>query len=333
MTQRPLEHETAAALRAVAQAMKICQSVRATITPEHLEKRDRSPVTVADFGSQAIVCRELGAVFPNDLIVAEEDSAELRQPENLPFLHQIHDEVCRECLEASPDDICRWIDRGCAPHPAAGTVDRFWTLDPIDGTKGYLRGGQYAVALALIVDGQVALGVLGCPNLTLDPDRTETGAMFLAIRGQGAFVTSTVANAPLQRIHVSNIDTPGTARCCESVEAGHSAHDVTANIISSLGITRPPLRLDSQAKYAVVARGEADIYLRLPTREDYREMIWDHAAGVAVIEEAGGTVTDIHGKPLEFTHGRQLLANQGIVATNGKLHDQVLAAVKQAVAR
>src|SRR5690606_16270063 len=115
----------------------------------------------------------------------------------------------------------------------------------------------------------------------------------------------------------------------ESVESGHSAHSESARIAQKLGISRSPIRLDSQAKYATVADGRADIYLRLPTRADYVEKIWDHAGGVLVVQEAGGTVTDIHGKPLEFTHGRGLNANQGVVATAGTLHEQVLAAIRQ----
>ena len=82
--------------------------------------------------------------------------------------------------------------------------------------------------------------------------------------------------------------------------------------------------MDSQAKYGVVARGEAEIYLRMPTRADYREKIWDHAAGVLIVEEAGGTVTDITGRALEFQHGRELLANRGVIVTNGRLHARVL---------
>ena len=100
-------------------------------------------------------------------------------------------------------------------------------------------------------------------------------------------------------------------------------------ISSSLGIQREPVRLDSQAKYAVVARGEGDLYLRLPTRADYREKIWDHAGGVLVVEEAGGRVSDIDGKPLDFTQGRELSANRGVVVTNGKLHDDVLKAIRE----
>jgi 3'(2'), 5'-bisphosphate nucleotidase len=117
-------------------------------------------------------------------------------------------------------------------------------------------------------------------------------------------------------------------RFCESVESGHSAHGDAAAVAGRLGITSPPLRMDSQAKYAVVARGDADIYLRLPTSADYREKIWDHAAGALIVAEAGGAVTDIQGRPLEFHHGRELVANRGVIVTNGRLHECVLGAVR-----
>jgi len=87
------------------------------------------------------------------------------------------------------------------------------------------------------------------------------------------------------------------------------------------------VRVDSQAKYALLARGEASIYLRLPTRKDYREKIWDHAAGMLIVQEAGGTVTDVDGKPLDFTAGRTLERNRGVIATGGKIHRAVVDAV------
>ena len=103
----------------------------------------------------------------------------------------------------------------------------------------------------------------------------------------------------------------------------------SAAMAQRLGITKEPVRLDSQAKYAVVARGEADVYLRLPASRGYREKIWDHAAGVLIMEEAGGRVTDVMGKPLEFTHGRQLEKNRGVIASNGLLHEQVVTALQE----
>jgi 3'(2'), 5'-bisphosphate nucleotidase len=77
-----------------------------------------------------------------------------------------------------------------------------------------------------------------------------------------------------------------------------------------------------------VARGDASIYLRLPRDRTYREKVWDHAAGVLVIEEAGGRVSDLDGRPLAFSEGRFLARSHGIVATNGHLHEHVLSACR-----
>ena len=128
-------------------------------------------------------------------------------------------------------------------------------------------------------------------------------------------------------VRVTDIVDPARASFCESVESGHSSHGDAARIAELLGVTAPPFRIDSQCKYAAVACGDASIYLRLPTSADYQEKIWDHAAGWIVVKEAGGEVTDIHGRPLDFSAGRTLAENKGAVATNGRLHDRVIAAV------
>ena len=86
---------------------------------------------------------------------------------------------------------------------------------------------------------------------------------------------------------------------------------------------------DSQCKYAVVARGQAEAYIRSPTDRFYEEKIWDHAAGFRVILEAGGRVSDVNGAPLDFSIGRGLARNKGVIVTNGLCHDRVLAAVQE----
>ena len=326
MTAR-LSEEVAVAMQAVRLAARVCQAVQKSISRDAIEKKDKSPVTVADFASQAVVCRALHEAFPNDPIIGEEDASELRTDAMTPFRDRIVSELGSVGVSATGDLVCDWINRGRTDTFA----NRFWTLDPIDGTKGFLRGGQYAVSLALIVDGRIEVGVLGCPNLAASSSAGNvegSGALFVAVRGQGTEVFS-IDDASIagRRIAVSGTGDPAEARLCESVESGHSAHDDSAIIAGRLGISREPVRLDSQAKYAIVADGRADIYLRLPTRKDYVEKIWDHAGGVLVVEEAGGTVTDITGKPLDFTRGRGLEQNRGVVVTNGRLHEQVLAAV------
>lgn len=130
---------------------------------------------------------------------------------------------------------------------------------------------------------------------------------------------------------MSSISDLSQASFCESVEAGHSDQSTNAKIAQSLGITRPPTRMDSQAKYCSVSRADGDIYLRLPVKKDYEEKIWDHAAGALLVEEAGGKVSDVEGKPLDFSLGRTLKGNKGIVAAVASIHDKVIEAVKQAM--
>jgi HAL2 family 3'(2'),5'-bisphosphate nucleotidase len=318
--------ELDAALACVREAARACQSVQSQITPEVLAKKDRSPVTVADYASQAIICERLRQAFPRDPIIAEEDSASLASADRR-LLDQITAEVRKVHPSATDSRVCEWIDRGCANSFS----DRFWTLDPLDGTKGFLRGQQYAISLALIVRGRIRVGVLGCPNLPLHPGGTELGALFGATHEHGAFAESLHSLGPQSRLHVSTTGEAKSAIFCESVESEHSSHSTAATISRNLGMTRSPVRMDSQAKYAVVARGEADIYMRLPTRADYEEKIWDHAAGVLILLEAGGAVSDIDGVALDFTRGRTLSANRGILATNGKLHSALAAELARAM--
>jgi 3'(2'), 5'-bisphosphate nucleotidase len=268
----------------------------------------------------------LAEALPGDPIVGEEDAGALRRDEQSELRRSVVEHVSRELSErVTAEQVLEWIDHGNAE--AAGR--RYWTLDPIDGTKGFLRGEQYAVALALIEDGEVVLGVLGCPNLS-GPEAAP-GALFGARLGARARMYSLWNPADDGGVEVAVAETrsPMEARFCESVESAHSNQDESAAIALALGIRSEPYRIDSQCKYAAVARGDASIYLRMPTREDYRENIWDHAAGMRVVEAAGGRVTDILGNPLDFRQGKRLERNRGIVATNGAVHDAVIEAIER----
>jgi len=291
------EAERAAAIEAVEKASRLCRAVQGNLVDEaSMDKKDKSPVTVADFGAQAVVTHVLRGVFPDLPLVGEEDAAELREADNAGLTEKVVANVNEILPGLASDVVLDLIDYGTYEGGPSG---RHWTLDPIDGTKGFLRLDQYAVALALIEDGEVVLGVLGCPNLPLDaadPDGAK-GCLFVAVKGEGAFAR------PLDTRNEERIEVTG-------------------------GITAAPFRIDSQCKYGAVSRGDASIYLRLPTRKDYEEKIWDHAAGCIVIREAGGRVTDVRGKDLDFSIGRTLRDNTGVIVTNGHLHDRVIEAVR-----
>jgi 3'(2'), 5'-bisphosphate nucleotidase len=321
------ERELDVAVEAVRRASRVCRSVQAKVAPEAssaLAKPDKSPVTVADFASQALVCQALLAAFPEDPVVAEEDTDTLRDRAGEPLFEKLREELGPFGV-TTDGEILSFIGHG-------GAVDyspRFWTLDPIDGTKGFLRRDQYAIALALVVDGRVTVAALGCPNLDLPDEPPGLGSVYWAVRGEGARAAPLFEEAVPRAIAVSRQSDVAEFRTCESFESGHSAHDESARVVEMLGIAAAPVRLDSQAKYAIVARGDAELYLRLPTRKDYREKIWDHAAGALVVMEAGGTVTDVRGKPLDFTRGHELVGNRGVVATHGPGHARVLAALRE----
>ena len=316
------------AVETVRQASLLVRDVERELVNHAITKSDKSPVTVADFAAQALVGCVLERVFPNDPLVAEEDSAHLREPEASETREKVAHFVGRCMAYATPETVCAWIDRGGA-EPAR----RFWTLDPIDGTKGFLRGDQYVVALALVVDGAVQLGVLGCPNLTngRTPDRGGPGSIVVARRGEGAWTLPLSGNgAGPERLLVSGVTSSHDARVLRSVDAGHTNVGRVAQLMETLAVTAQPVLMDSQAKYAVMAAGDGDLLYRLLTKAqpDYREKIWDHAAGSLIIEEAGGRVSDLLGQPLDFTQGRSLENNVGIVATNGHLHETALAAIR-----
>jgi HAL2 family 3'(2'),5'-bisphosphate nucleotidase len=282
------------ALHTVRRAATLMRLIQRETVVSSLTKGDKSPVTVADFTTQAIIGRFLSRAFPDVPLVAEETSTALRAPGGANILTQVTGYVRKIIPDANADSVCEWIDYG-----GAEPRNRFWVLDPIDGTKGFLRGDQYAVALALVENGIVQLGVLGCPNLrdASVPDMEGAGSVVLAVRGQGTWSTSLdEVDDQWMQLKVSERGDSSQARLLRSFEAGHTNVGQIDQLADWLGVQVEPVRMDSQAKYA----------------------------GSIILEEAGGQLTDLDGKPLDFTQGRMLTNNRGVLASNGLLHEKLL---------
>ncbi len=313
-------------LEATRQAALLVRHIQEVLVNPSLTKEDRSPVTVADFAAQALVGKMLAEAFPGDALVAEESSETLRQDE--AALEAVSRFVGEVTGKETPNSVCAWID-----HNRVDTARRFWTLDPIDGTKGFLRGDQYAVALALVVDGQVQMGALGCPKLVeaYRPALAGSGSLVAAVRGQGSWVTGLERPETFEVLHVSTRSNPQEARLLRSFEAGHTNTSQIDQFAQSLGVQVEPVLMDSQAKYAVLAAGQGDLMLRLlsASQPNYKEKIWDQAAGSLVLEEAGGRISDLHGVAFNFSTGRSLLSNRGVLASNGLLHAAALRALEK----
>jgi 3'(2'), 5'-bisphosphate nucleotidase len=341
-----------------------------------LTKGDRTPVTAADLGVQAALAGLLERSFPHDVLVAEESSETLRRAEAASLRAEVIHFARVAYPEASETQILEWIDRGRG-EPA----QRFWTLDPVDGTKGLLRGGQFVMALALVEEGAVVLAALACPRY----DPFGTGASFaLAVRGEGAWAASSLDGTWI-RLSVSGESDPARCRLLRSVVSGRATDARLALVRRALGTTAPEVRMDSQVKYLALAAGGGELIVRLPRQkgagghaprfvslrrassrlrrvfvalptpegtpgrgiseripqqaqggpsqnappERIRENIWDHAAGVLLVEEAGGKCTDVEGRSLDFAGARQMEHNSGVVASNTWLHEAALEALRR----
>ncbi|KAA3479762.1 SAL1 phosphatase-like [Gossypium australe] len=326
------DKELAAAIKAASLAARLCRKVQKALLQSDVRSkhgRNKSPVTVADYGSQALVSFVLQQEFPGEFsLVAEEDSNDLRKDGDGEIVERIA-KLVNESLTSdgsygvslSSEDVLKAIDSG---KSEGGSQGRHWVLDPIDGTKGFVRGDQYAVALALLDRGNVVLGVLACPNLPLTSisvahphsPNNEVGCLFFAEVGRGTYMQPLDGSSTVKV--VSAVENPEEASFFESYEAAHSMHDLSSLI--------------AQVKYGALSRGDGDIYLRFP-RNGYREKIWDHAAGSIVVTEAGGVVTDAAGKQLDFSKGKYLDLDTGIIVSNQKLMPLLFDAVRASVAQ
>jgi HAL2 family 3'(2'),5'-bisphosphate nucleotidase len=369
----------AAAKVAVRFACRVTTTVQASAFSRIL-KSDTSPVTVADFAAQAIISIVLQheLALPSDTpfrMMGEEDEATFRGagPEVMARVAQLVEATIpkaaflpdavsgHESAAWSVEEVAAAV--GIGGYPGARVADGsscppFWVLDPVDGTKGFLRRGQYAVGLAYVSCGSVSLAVIGCPNLpyptlvdghvpgsmaALQPGAVQAaahadaavriGTLCSALAGGGAFQepllpTAEEAAVAPARLHVSSAHPSSPSfHVAQSFERTESDAAASAHLCASLSIVASPLLLDSMVKYCLVARGEAAAYFRL-LGGTYRECIWDHAPGALLVTEAGGVSSDVHGAALDFSHGQRLSKNVGIVASNGTAHTAILAALR-----
>lgn len=306
-------------LRALDAASMILKTAGHTVAKAN--KADWTPVTAADLGVQAALAGLLESAFPSDVLVAEESSTSLNArnaarltSSTLAAARLIHP-------TADLEQVTRWLDRGRGEPER-----RFWVLDPVDGTKGLLTGGQFAAVLGLIEDGAVVLGGLACPRF---PPGTVGGSFALAMRGRGAW-TAPHADWPWARLVVSEESDPTKVRLLRSVASGRATSARLKALRRALGTRAAEVGMDSQVKYLALAAGAGELIVRLPRRQGaQRENIWDHACGVLLVEEAGGKCTDVDGRPLDFHSARQMERNLGVVASNGRLHEAALEALRR----
>ena len=319
-------HHAAAAARAAAAAIAAVGDPSRLAADSVMDKGAAGPATVADLAGQVAAIRALrSAEGPRCRIMAEESLDEVDRLGGDALVERVVRALQDAGLALSRDEV---RDTLAAGIDAGGADGECWALDPLDGTKGYLRGGQFAIAVGLLRDGVPVAGAVAAPRLAAHGTDAGAGVVFLAAAGQGAWQEELLAapggaRTPVRARPWSRGD---AIRLGGSVERAHSASDALEAAASALGPV-VPVRVDSQAKYALVARGDADAYVRRSPSPGYRECAWDHVAGALVAREAGCTVTDVHGRPMDFGGGRRLAASEGVLCAAPGLHAALLAAL------
>lgn len=205
-------------------------------------KADASPLTAADFASHELICTALERLRPGVAIVSEESDA--------------------------------------AVLAAGAPAGSYWLVDPLDGTKEFLKGtDEFTVNIALIEGGRPVLGVVYAPALDLCYYADSVRG---AWRYQGGSAPTPLRSRPADLTRLAVVASkdhagPQVARLLERAPGA---------ALKSMG---------SSLKFCLVAEGQADVYLRdVPTME------WDTAAAQCVIEAAGGRLTDLQGAPLRY---------------------------------
>ncbi len=206
------------------------------------------------------------------------------------------DHALREFLH-TPFPQYGWLSEETADSAARLKCSRVWIVDPLDGTKEFIKGiPEFVVAIALVEDGEPVLGV------TYNPIQRE---MVWGARGFGCHLNTRPATVSRNR-SIKNA----------KVLASRS-ETARGEWEPFKGILRVSPTGSVAYKLAMVAAGTADAtFTRSPKSE------WDVASGAALIQIAGGTVTDIDGKPLRFN--RRNVKLKGMVADNGLLHAELM---------
>ncbi|HEX2688353.1 MAG TPA: 3'(2'),5'-bisphosphate nucleotidase CysQ [Kofleriaceae bacterium] len=221
------------------------------------------PVTAADHRASELIVAGLAASFPDDPIISEE----------LP------------------------------PAPGALGAPRFWLVDPIDGTKDFIRGEDgYSVMIGLVCDGKPAVGVVYQPVL----DRLFYGTPDAAQMMYQGETTS---------LAVSSVSVAADVRLVAS--KSHRSTDID-RVKQQLGVANE-LNIGSVGvKLCVIAAGMRDLYVNPATKTK----AWDTCAPEAILVPAGGRLSDLFGNPIDYT--KELAHHRGLVASNGHVHDEVI---------
>jgi 3'(2'), 5'-bisphosphate nucleotidase len=186
---------------------------------------------------------------------------------------------------------------------------RVWMIDPLDGTNGFIDGnGDFAVQIGLAEDGDCVLGVVYQPL---------TDLLYHAVRGQGAWITR--PDLAPERAVVS--DSEDLSRMRLAASRSHRSPRMD-KVVKALGVGEEVQRGSVGIKVGLIVEQQCDLYVHLSSRTKQ----WDTCAPEIFLTEAGGRLTDLFGRPLEY-NSPEVQNRNGVIASNGVAHDRIVEAL------
>ncbi|MBY9002501.1 MAG: hypothetical protein KGD73_00870 [Candidatus Lokiarchaeota archaeon] len=292
--------ELKAAIEIVNTASKITEWFR-QVGFQSYQKEDDSPVTIADYATQIFIINKIMEQFPSDQIIAEEDDNS--------FLNHDARKSISSCYETL--NIGENIDIGKSLMKKDKYSERQWTVDPIDGTKGYQKGLSYAIGIGFMIKSNPKICTISVPNY-----KKFGKAIFIAEKDNGSKIA--INNSEFISLSVSNQSYLKQAKMCHSL---HYDEPWVMDFAARAEITNF-VQIDSMAKFCMIADGTADLYIKPMNKS--RSFAWDFLPGTLLVQEAGGTVSDLQGNRIEFNDDKCMVSAPGLIASNSIIHDEIL---------
>lgn len=251
-------------------------------------KEDNSPVSISDLLHQTQLQDMLAHDFPEDGLIAEEP-------------RDLQEEAFSDATEISEEHYDYKLSKKLHHIPESGEFT--WIYDPIDGTKGYLKGRYYAIALGCFYKDEPLFGIMSVPHIGKGDEITRIdGTIAFALPGHGAYMkkVDTDIEGPYEKLDANWHITNEPALVGMSLE---HAGDVEKTL-DKFDMLR--IKLDSQAKYLAVAACELDAYIRQSRTDRPRDLMWDHMPGILIAREAGAFVESFDGSTVTMKPESQI---------------------------
>lgn len=285
---------------AIENAHSLCQYLRMT----YLEKldKDNECVTLADFGTQVILNKTLYDNYPNHSVISEENSYDFLKftSENQRlFVISIVSKILNENI--SQDEFIRWLDYG-----QSSISNKSWVIDPIDGTLEFLNSNQYVIGIGELENSKPCFSYLSSFS-------TFTNQPIHYFTWQGKSYKYYSYDGRMIELHVSDRNISVARPYCNNSDLSkiYNIDFIETDVFSTLN------------GYISIASGESDVLISLKFANTSLK-VWDHAGGIVLLQNAGGIISDIDGRKLDFSQGSLLSKNKGAILSNGKFHEKLL---------